>query len=130
MLQDGAGRHLVEEPQDVEGIIDIGNVGFPRVFSHLEHVFLSDLAREASVKIEKPHIAENDVAVYQLINGRGLVRVFAVAQAPFNIAFLVGVEDVPDLLLVKQYLATHVDFDGVGKIVFDDLFVHLLKFEP
>lgn len=124
VLHDGAGRLLIEKSQDIQGIVHIRQVDLPGVLSHLEHVLFGNLTHKACVKVEEPRIAQGDVAVYQFVHRGGLVGVLAIAQTPLDVAFLVGVKYVPDLLFIDEHLSAEVHLDGVRKIVLDDLLVH------
>ncbi len=95
MLHDRAGRLGVEEPQDVEGVVDVRQVDLAGVLAHLELVLFRDPAHEARIEIEEAHVAEDDVAVDQLVQGRRLVGVLAVADAPLDLRLLVRVVDAP-----------------------------------
>ncbi len=128
MLHDGARRLHIEEPEDVERVVDIGQVDLAGVLPDLELVLLGHLAHQPRIEVEEAHVAQRYVAVYQLVERRRLVGVIAVAQALHDLRLFARVVNGPHFLAVGEGLPAHVYGDRVGELVLDYFSVHFFDF--
>ena len=99
MLQDRRGGLLLQVFDDIEAVVQVGQVGLARVLARLDHGRLVDGAGEAVARVQEVAAAQGEVAAHQLVEGRLLAGVFAVAQPHFDDLAL-GVGQLPGAFAV------------------------------
>ncbi len=80
VFEDDGGRPVHQVLQDVEAVVDIGQVDLARVLAHLEHVLDRDRRDEAVARFDEGAVPENQIAVDQFVQGCLLIGVFSIAH--------------------------------------------------
>ena len=81
MLEDERGGLGGQVLKDVQGVVHVRQVGLAGVLARLEHVLLGQCGDQSLALADELHAADFQLALRQLVQGGGLVRVFAVAQS-------------------------------------------------
>ena len=122
MLDDDGRRRVHEIPENVQGIVRIGHIGFSGMFSGLKQF---DVGCQVLARLDGPGFPENQIAVDQLKKRRFLPGILAVSQA-FLLAF-----DIPEDFFIKQGLAAgfvdKADFHARREMLVHDGFIHFFQ---
>jgi len=118
------GHQILE---NIEAIVQVGEIDFAGVLPLLEHVRLFNGTHQPIVGIDEPTATQGKIPADQLIEGRLLARVLTVAQPLFNEfpRFVVG--EFPGSLAIDQFLVPEADAKRVGKVVFHHRPVHFFQ---
>ena len=116
MLQDRRGGLCLQVLDDIEAVVQVGQVGLARVLARLDHGRFVDGAGEAVIGVEEVAAPQGQVAAHQFVEGRLLAGVFAVAQPHFDDLAL-GVGQLPGAFAVDQLLVAKGDGHLRGKMV-------------
>ena len=108
MLEDDSGRLIHEVFEDIEAVVHVGKIDLARMLAHLQHVIHSEGAYQPPARLDETTVAQNQVAVHQLVKGRLLVRIFSVAQTAF-LRFARLIRDRPGFFVIEQGLAAQSD---------------------
>ncbi len=126
VLEDDSGWFTHEIFEDIEAVINIGQIDLAGMFSHLEHVLDLDSRDQTIARIDKGAVAKGQIAVDQFIEGCLLVRVLAITNAPFvNGAILLL--DSPGPLAIDQLLVAEGDGHIHGEMVAENGGVHFFQ---
>jgi hypothetical protein len=115
VLQDDAGRFFVQKFDDIEAVVQVGEVGLAGVLARLEHAGFVQGAHQPQAGFDEPAGSQGEVAPHQLVEGRLLVGVFPVAQPAFDDLPAFGVGNLPGALAVHQLLVAEVMVISGGK---------------
>ena len=122
MLDNHHGRFVHEIPQNVQRIIRIGQVCFPRMFSRLKQLYVRG---QVLSRLNRFGLPENQVAVDHLVEGGFLSGIFPIAQS-----FLDIVNGPEHLFIAKRLpLVTlyKADLHLGRKMIIDNGTVHFLE---
>jgi len=101
VLHDDGARGVVEVAQDVERVVGVGQVGFAGMLARLQQL---GIGGQIAARREGRDLAQREVAVHELVEGRLLAGIFTVAQP-----LLLAVDHPGDLFVTERLAGVAVD---------------------
>jgi len=127
VLEDDRSGLPHEEFQNIEAVVQVGEVDLSRMLSLLEHVLFPDGTDQSPVGLDEAALPQFQVSAHQLVQRRFLSRILSVSQTLFDEfpRFLVG--EFPASLAIRKVLVPEENTQGIGEMVFHDRSIHLLQ---
>ena len=120
VLQDRDARALHQELENVQPVVHVGQVDLAGMLSELEQVRFGERRDQPSARLDEPALAEDEVAVDELVEGRFLAGILAVAQPLLDALAGVLVGDLPGALAVDERLVAEGNLHLGRKMVVHD----------
>ena len=83
MFENDCGRFVHQILEDIQAIVDVGEVDFSRMLANLQHIFNSDGRNQTVTWFNILAVAQGEVAVDQLIECRFLIGILPVTDTSF-----------------------------------------------
>ena len=116
VLEDHRGGFLLEPLDDIQAVVQVGQVGLARVLAGLDHGRFIDGAGETVIGVQEVTLPQGQVAPHQFVEGGFLAGVLPVAQPHLDdLAF--GVGQFPGALAVDELLVAEADGHFRGEMV-------------
>ncbi len=116
VLEDDGCRTIHEILEDIEAVVDVGEVDLAGMLAHLAHILDLDPGDQTVAGLDKGAFAQSQIAVDQLIEGGLLIRVLAIAHAPL-VNGTVLLFDSPGPLAIDQPLVAKRDGHVHGEVI-------------